>query len=214
MITCLSLLPQKLDNFLFVGEDLKLGASNQKQEMATQHQLRDSEWDVANLHWPHAPSRAERTVQCVFRRDTNGGEWEAWCIVAPSAILQRVGKRGLGLYAAAGFQKNDFVGLYDGRVVGTFPSRRAALDSNRCARLVRAEYDKLITRRPIGGGRGVELVDGSAGGPPFLHYINDPRGSGLRPNTTLIPADTSRLYRAALLRSTSPAAARRPCRWR
>ena len=155
--------------------------------MATQRQLRDSEWDVADLHWPHAPSRAERTVQCVFRRDTNGGEWEAWCIVAPSAILQRVGKRGLGLYAAAGFQKNDFVGLYDGRVVGTFPSRRAALDSNRCARLVRAGYDKLITRRPIGGGRGVELVDGSAGGPPFLHYINDPRGSGLRPNTTLTP---------------------------
>ena len=78
------------------------------------------------------------------------------------------------------------VGAYGGAVVGTYASRQAALASRECARLVRRGHDKLITRRPPDGGRGVELVDcDQGGGPPLLHRINDPRGTRLQPNVAL-----------------------------
>ena len=107
-------------------------------------------------------------------------------IVARSAVMQRVGRRGLGLYAARSFKQDDYLGLYDGQVIGTFASRDAALASPACARLVRRGHDKLITRRRSHGG-GVELVDGESGGPPFLHRMNDPRGTGMRANVELTP---------------------------
>ena len=149
--------------------------------MATQAALRGAEWDVVELNWEHGPS----PVNCVFRR-VRGDSWEPWVIVARSAVMQRVGRRGLGLYAARGLRQDDFVGLYDGRVVGRFASRRSALESPACTRLVRSGHDKLITRRRSQGA-GVELVDGESGGPPFLHRMNDPRGSGMRSNVELTP---------------------------
>ena len=78
------------------------------------------------------------------------------------------------------------MGLYDGQVVGTHASRDAALASPACARLVRRGHDKLITRRRSHGA-GVELVDGETGGPPFLHRMNDPRGTAMRANVELTP---------------------------
>lgn len=149
--------------------------------MATQAALTTAEWDVAALHWEHGPS----PVQCVFCR-VRGGEWQPWVIVARSAIMQRVGQHGLGLYAAKSFHRDDFVGAYDGQVVGTFASRDAALASPACVRLVRRGHDKLITRGRRHGA-GVELVDGDTGGAPYLHRINDPRGTRLGPNVQLTP---------------------------
>jgi len=117
-----------------------------------------------------------------------GGDWKPWVLVVESCILRRVGARGLGLYAARGFKRDDLVGAYGGAVVGTYGSRREALASPECARLVRRGHDKLITRRPRDGVPGVELVDGDqGGGPPFLHRINDPRGTRLQPNVALTP---------------------------
>ena len=154
--------------------------------MASQSALRDSEWDVADLHWEGGP-RGARTVRCVFRRGANGGAWEPWVVEAESALLRRVGKRrSLGLYAARAFKFEDFLGRYDGHVVGTFASRDAALASPQCASRVRHGADKLITRR-LSHGPGVELVDGETGGPPFLHRMNDPRGTRLQPNVELTP---------------------------
>ena len=157
--------------------------------MASQAALRASEWDVAPVHWAHGgATRERRRALCVFRRGPPRGEWEPWVVVAESCLLHRVGRCGLGLYAARSFQRDDFVGAYGGAVVGAYASRREALASPACARLVRAGHDKLITRRPPDGGRGVELVDGGqGGGPPFLHRINDPRGTRLRPNAALTP---------------------------
>ena len=152
--------------------------------MASQRSLRDSQWDVTALHWPHGPA------QCVFRRGRGG--WEPWVVVARSAVLHRVGRDGLGLYAARPFRRDEYVGQYDGRVVGAFPSRDAALASAQCARLVRRGHDKLIARRPPHGG-GVELVDGEQGGPPFLHRMNDPRGTALRANVELTPGGWARV---------------------
>jgi hypothetical protein len=158
--------------------------------MASQAALRASEWDVADVHWEHGATREQRSAQCVFRKGPPHHAWEPWVVVAESCILHRVGRRGLGLYWAGRrrLQQGDFVGLYEGAVVGTYPTRQAALDSPQCARLVRKGHDKLITRRPRDGGRGVELVDGDQGGGlPLLHYINDPRGTRLHPNVALTP---------------------------
>jgi hypothetical protein len=100
----------------------------------------------------------------------------------------RVGVRGLGLYAARAFKFEDFLGRYDGQVVGTYASRAAALASPQCASRVRHGADKLITRRPSNG-PGVELVDGATSGPPFLPRMNDPTrgGTRLQPNVELTP---------------------------
>lgn len=142
--------------------------------------LRESNWDVVNLHWEHGPS----PVQCVFRKGRGG--WEPWVIVAESALMNRVGKRGLGLYAARRFRRDEFVGRYGGSVIKAFANRGEALASPECMRLVRRGRDKLITRR-VSQGSGIELVDGEGGQPPFLHRTNDPRGSGLRSNVELTP---------------------------
>ena len=108
-------------------------------------------------------------------------------IEAESALLRRVGRRGLGLYAARAFKFEDYLGRYDGQVVGTYASRDAALASAQCASRVRHGADKLITRRPSHG-PGVELVDGATSGPPFLPRMNDPtRGTRLQPNVELTP---------------------------
>ena len=156
---------------------------------AQREALRGCEWDVCDLHWAHGSTPEMKRVQCVFRRVPLGAsrsEWEAWVLVAESCILRRVGRTGLGLYAARGFKRDELVGAYGGAVVGTYPSRQAALASPECARLVRRGHDKLITCRPRDGGRGVELVDGDrGGGPPLLHRINDPRGTRLQPNVAL-----------------------------
>ena len=156
------------------------GESVRGSEMATQAALRDAAWDVAELQWAHG----ESPISCVFRRVRNG--WEPWIIVAESAIMRRAGVRGLGLYAARTFRKDDYVGRYDGHVVGVFASREAALASPACRRLVMQGHDKLITRRPTRGS-GVELVDGVSGGPPFLHRMNDPRGTSVYANVELTP---------------------------
>lgn len=68
--------------------------------MASQRSLRESEWDVAALHWPHGQG------QCVFRRGRGG--WEPWVVVARSAVLHRVRRDGLGLYASRPFRRDEY----------------------------------------------------------------------------------------------------------
>ena len=70
--------------------------------MASQRSLRESEWDVAALHWPHGQG------QCVFRRGRGG--WEPWVVVARSAVLHRVRRDGLGLYASRPFRRDEYTG--------------------------------------------------------------------------------------------------------
>ena len=143
-------------------------------------EARESEWDVVRLPPPLVPE----PLVSVRRRAPSGARWEPWVIAARSAILAAVRQPGRGLYAARPFKRGDVVGKYAGEVVGRFESRAAALASREADALVRAGHDKLITRH-VSGQRGVELVDGASGGPPFLHYINDPRGTRLKPNVGL-----------------------------
>ena len=56
-----------------------------------------------------------KSVRCVFRRLPRG-DWEPWVLVAESCIMRRVGRSGLGLYAARGFKHDELVGAYGGAV--------------------------------------------------------------------------------------------------
>ena len=86
-----------------------------------QSQLRNSDWDECSVQYNNG------TVTYVYRRAPGELYFEPWVVVGPSAILTRVGTRGLGLYAATAFRRDDYVGQYNGRVVGLYPTRAAAL---------------------------------------------------------------------------------------
>ena len=145
--------------------------------------LQNVEWDAVPVRWENGPSGyQEATV--VYHRTPNT-RWQPWVVVAESAVLNSLGFKGQGLYAAKAFKKDDVIGRYDGQVVGVFESRADALESDVTKRLVRMQRDKLITRNRKGGG--VELVDGHTQGPPFLAKVNDPRGTNMRPNVFISP---------------------------
>lgn len=142
--------------------------------------IQNSQWDECAVRYSHGPS----PVTYVFRRGAPTHAWEPWVVVGESALLRRLGRSGLGLYAARALHRDDLVGRYDGTVVGTFASRRAALESSQAQRLVRRGHDKLITRKRRHG-PGIELVDGDTSGPPYMMRLNDPRGTRLQANVGL-----------------------------
>lgn len=138
------------------------------------------EFKSVRRDWPNGPAQCKH-VTCVYRRSKPADEWQPWVVVAPSALLHRLGVSGRGLYAARAFRREERIGQYGGTVLGTFASRDEALASPFCG----PDRDKLITRRPSEGGPGVQLVCGHAAGPPFLQLINDPRGTRLGANVRL-----------------------------
>ena len=70
--------------------------------MLSHAMLRNSEWDEAEVHYPHATSKK---VTYVFRRGAPKHEWEPWVVVGESAILKSLGRTGMGLYAGRPFAR-------------------------------------------------------------------------------------------------------------
>ena len=155
-----------------------------------QASLRSSEWDEVDVR--HHGS----TVTYVYRRAQGQERFQPWLVVAPSAILRRLGVDGLGLYAARGFKRDDHVGQYQGRVVGRYRTRQDALEAAETRRLLRRGHDKLVTVRAPRGAAGVHLLDGEGYGPPYVHLCNDPRNTALEPNADLTDAGWLRITHA------------------
>ena len=153
--------------------------------------LRTSEWDEAEVHYPHA---ASTKMTYVFRRGPPSHQWEPWVVIGESAILRSLGRSGMGLYAARSFARDAIVGRYEGTIVGAYPSRQDALDSPEAKRLVRRAHDKLLTRRLPQGG--VELIDGETATAPHIPLINDPRGTALTANAELTDGGYLRIVHA------------------
>lgn len=112
-----------------------------------------------------------------------------WVIAGPSAILHTLGVTGRGLYAARPFKKGDILGRYGGTVVTPhpLPTREEAMSSPRVQSLVARGVDTLmVVRNP--GGKGWNVIDGSTMGPPYLQFVNDPRGTRLHPNCEVTEA--------------------------
>ena len=97
-------------------------------------------------------------------------------MVCDSALLAGLGINQLGLYAARRFARGDLVGKYGGRVVGTFPTRDAAMRAQLVQRLVRSGVDTLLAVRSASGA-GWDVLDATGAPPPSLQYANDPRGT-------------------------------------
>ena len=146
-------------------------------------ELQGVEWDTIPVLWKNGPAGFQNAT--VVNHKTPSTPWKPWLIVAESALLNSMGFKGQGLYAAKAFSKDSVMGRYEGKVVGVFKSRAEALESDVTKRLVWMQQDKLITRQRKSGG--VELVDGETQGPPFLAKVNDPRGTKLQPNVFISP---------------------------
>ena len=143
--------------------------------------LRSSEWDEVEVRCGGS------TIRYIYKRGPGQARFVPWLVVAPSAILRRLGVEGLGLYAARRYKRDDYIGRFDGHIVGWFRTRQDAIEAPETRRLLRRGRDKLVTvRAPHGAG--VRLLDGHGYGPPSIHLCNDPRGSALQPNADLTDA--------------------------
>lgn len=151
--------------------------------------IRHSEWDEVRVR-----HRVD-SIRYVYRRAPGASQFEPWVVVAPSAIMQRVGQHGLGLYAARTFQRGDYVGQYPRNEVARYPTRAAALAAPETRRLVRRGHDKLIVVR-ASQGPGFVLLDGEGGGPPHVELCNDPQGTALQPNAVLTDSGWLRIVQA------------------
>lgn len=140
--------------------------------MQTTAEVRACEWDAVRVRYPHSGSGYVTYVYC---RRTNRS-WEPWLVVCDSALLAGLGINQLGLYAARRFASGDLVGKYGGNVVGTFPSRDAAMRGQLVQRLVRSGVDTLLVVRSASG-TGWDVLDATDAPPPSLQYANDPRGT-------------------------------------
>ena len=151
--------------------------------------LRNSEWDEVRVQ------HRGRSIAYIYRRGPGEARFSPWLVAAPSALLARLGRNGLGLYATRTFKRDDVVGQYAGRVVGRYPTRAAALSAPETRRLLRRGHDKLVTVRPPHG-PGFHLLDGEGAGPPHIELCNDPRGTALQPNAVLTDAGWLRVIQA------------------
>ena len=149
--------------------------------MSTTASIRNSEWDVVRVAY-----KGGGFVQYIYRR-AQGGKWHAWLVAAPSAVLEKAGAKGLGLYAAASMPTDTILGRYEGTVVAHYATRAEALHSPEAARLVRRGADKILAVRCRDGGPGWDVLDGttSAHTPPCIPLVNDPRATRLRTNCVL-----------------------------
>ena len=107
----------------------------------------------------------------IYVRRPGNSLFEPWLVIAPSAVMNRVGRRGMGMYAGMRFKDGDIVGRYEGNVVGTYASKDTAINSNTVKRLVRGGADKLrIMRSPE---EGWDVVDGDSAPLPTLSLVNE-----------------------------------------
>lgn len=137
-----------------------------------------SQWDEFRAMYDHGDP-----VLYVYRRGPGQVYFEPWVVVAQSALLKRVGRSGLGLYAARPFKRDDYIGRYGGTRIGPFASRKTALLAPEVRALLRQGRDKLVVVRAQPSG--FEVIDGETGGAPYLHRCNDPRNTALLANAEL-----------------------------
>ena len=149
--------------------------------MRTTLAVRNAEWDEATVAYDRIPSR----LNAVFCRYSGRPTYDPWVIAGPSAILQRVNARGNGLFAARPFKQGDIIGRYSGAVVNAAPyaTREEAMASEEVQALVRRGVDTLMAVRA--DTHGWNVLDATDGPIPYLHLVNDPRGSRLQPNVEL-----------------------------
>ena len=64
-----------------------------------------SEWDEFYATYNYGPS-GRVSILYVYRKGPRDVDYRPWVVVAPSAMLHRIGRKGLGLYAAKNFKRD------------------------------------------------------------------------------------------------------------
>ena len=117
--------------------------------------------------------------------------WSPYLLVAESALLSKArAPPALGVYALTRFRGprgddglGDAIGHYGGAIVASAPKREEAEVA--AQGLVRQGRSYLLTMR-LQGHRGWHVVDGEMQAVmPYLHRVNDPRGTQLLPRCTV-----------------------------
>ena len=152
---------------------------------------RGGPWDVTELRPERFPAlQTTLPMQIVYQRVD--GDWVAHLLIAESAILHRTGApHGMGVYALRRFrgprevksalggkrEPGEEIGWYGGAIVDTAPTQAEA--EKRASTLAREGRQSLLAMRVTGRG-GWVVVDGEeAPARPYLHKVNDPRGTRL-----------------------------------
>ena len=167
------------------------------------------EWLVMPLLTNELPfvTQADRTSQrwrVVLK--LHHGSYTPWVLVGPSAFLAEAGLNEDGLYAMRNFRgkrsrgvtdtEGDRIGSYSGEILaGPFADPDSPEADREGAEAAQRGKDALLWVKRTGGWF---LVDGSQGGAPFLHKMNDARGP--RNNVRFLPSG------AALATKRVPAA--------
>ena len=113
----------------------------------------------------------------IINRRRQGGKWEPFLMVAPSAVLLGNGHNGLGLYSLINYPTNSVarIGRYTGCVLERFAESEgtaAHLNMGRYAQEGRRHLLLMI----VNDGEDVALVDGIGGSLPKIFMANDARG--------------------------------------
>ena len=130
------------------------------------------------------------------------GSYTPWVLVGPSAFLAQAGLNGDGLYAMHNFRgkrsrgltdsEGDTIGSYSGEILaGPYADPDSAEADGEGSEAAQRGKDALLWVKRKGGWL---LVDGSQGGPPFLHKMNDARGP--RNNVTFKPSGLAVAHRS------------------
>ena len=149
-----------------------------------------AEWDVVTTRAVGFAGDLNPTlgdVEIVYRRETGGGGWEPYLMVAQSHALRSIGITHPGLYALKAFRgprqtrlgnaPGHRIGRYGGQVLGTFPDIGSDDAKAAITKWAREGRGSLLTYR-VNPGEGTSVIDGHGSGPPFMYRINDARGTG------------------------------------
>lgn len=154
-------------------------------------------WDSVSLDPAFFPAlQTTLPMTAVYIKHRVDG-WTQHVLIAESALLRRAGApTGLGVYALRRFKgprelttprmhrvEGDTIGSYGGTVVSNAPTRREAVAA--ANKLMQQRCDYMLSIR-IPHRRGWFVVDGSQHPVmPFMHRVNDSRGTPLLPRCSV-----------------------------
>ena len=113
----------------------------------------------------------------IINRRKQGGSWEPFLMVAPSAVLSANGLVGDGLYSLLQYSSDSEarIGRYSGMVIARFAEPEGRCAQEEMARFAQEGRRHMLLMR-VDDGQDAALVDGSGVFLPKISMANDARG--------------------------------------
>lgn len=130
----------------------------------------------------------------IYRRIRN--KWVLWVLVRDSAAMARVNAHGKGLYAARGFNRDEFIGRYVGKILGKATDPKVEKDVERRSHMLDGDAIINVNGYYVDGRARVQSNDAQTSkfgrivlAQPqwkwpgvYAHIANDATGTGLSNN--------------------------------